>query len=123
MNNPQSLQEKVVRGSVVVLMMTLLGSFCAYLIRILLSRTLTVEDYGLFYATLSVVNIATSYIDLGFGYSIVYLIPKYIRLKNYTKAWNIYVYGQVISLTMSVAVSGTLAISAPFLAKKRTKST
>lgn len=117
MKDTQSLKEKVVKGSVIVLITTFLGSFCAYLIRILFSRTLSVESYGLFYSALALVNIATVYIDLGFGYSVVYLLPKYIKSKNYSKAWNVFIHGQTVSLTMSVVVAVILATLASFLAK------
>lgn len=117
MNSPQPLKEKIIKGSVFVLVMTFIGSFCAYLIRVLFSRTLTVENYGLFYAALSLFGIAITYMDLGFGYSIVYLLPKYIKSKNYSKAWNVFVHGLAASLVMSVIISFVLIILAPFLAK------
>lgn len=113
----QTLQEKVIKGGVVVLILAFLGSICAYLIRILLSRTLSVEDYGLFYAVFGLISIITAYTDLGFGYSVVYLFPKQIKYKNYAKAWNIFIYAQSISLIMSVIFSICFIILAPFLAK------
>lgn len=112
-----TLQEKVIKGSIVVLILAFLGSVCAYLIRILLSRTLSVEDYGLFYAVFGLVSIITAYTDLGFGYSVVYLFPKQIKFKNYAKAWNIFIYGQSITLTMSVIASIFFITLAPFLAR------
>lgn len=112
-----TLQEKILKGGIVVLALAFLGSLCAYLIRILFSRTLSVEDYGLFYAVFGLFSIITAYIDLGFGYSVVYLFPKEIKIKNYAKAWNIFIYGQAISLTMSVVASICFIISAPFLAQ------
>lgn len=112
-----TLQEKVIKGGIVVLVLAFLGSACAYLIRILFSRTLSVEDYGLFYAVFGLFSIITAYIDLGFGYSVVYLFPKQIKFKNYAKAWNIFIYGQAISLIMSVVASICFIISAPFLAQ------
>lgn len=117
MVNPQSLKEKVVKGSLIVLIVALLGSICAYLIRILLSRSLTIEDYGLFYATFGLFSMATVYTDLGFGYSVVYLLPKYIKSKKYSKAWNTFIYGQLISFTMSLIISIILVFTAPVLAK------
>lgn len=121
MSNSYSLKEKVVKGSVIVLILTLLGSICAYLIRILLSHTLSIENYGLFYATFGLFSAATVYTDLGFGYSIVYFLPKYLKIKNYLKAWNIYVYGLTISLAMAAVISIILIIIAPFLAKNYLK--
>lgn len=112
------LKEKVIKGSFIVLILAFLGSVSAYLIRILLSRTLTVEDYGLFYAVFGLISIITAYIDLGFGYSVVYLFPKEIKIKNYAKAWNIFVYGQSISLTMALVAAIIFIIMAPFLAQK-----
>lgn len=117
MNGTQSLKEKVVRGSLIALCLSFLGSVFAYLIRIFYSRILTIEDYGLFYAVVSLFLIFTTYIDLGFGYSVVYFLPKYIKLKNFAKAWNIFIYGQVISVITSVIVSLFLIISASLLAK------
>lgn len=117
MSNPHSIQEKVIKGSFTVLVLAFLGSGFAYFVRILLSRTLSVESYGLFYAVFGLFSIAIAYADLGFGYSVVYFFPKYIKLKNYSKAWNIFLLGQIIALTVSILFSFLLIFSAPFLAK------
>lgn len=113
----QSLQEKIIKGSLLTLLLSLLGSFFAYLIRIFYSHNLTVENYGLFYATFGIFSIIAGYSDLGFGYATVYLLPKYLKLKNYSKAWNIFLYGQIMSLTMSFLLILVLITSAPFIAK------
>lgn len=112
----QLLQEKVVKGSFITLSLTLLGSIFAYLIRILYSHTLTIENYGLFYAVFASFNLIVGYGDLGFGYAIVYLLPKYLKQKDYSRVWNIFIYGQTISLAMSLVAAVVLVIIAPFLA-------
>lgn len=117
MLHPQTLQEKVIKGGFVVLILAFLGSVCAYLIRILFSHSLSVENYGLFYAVFGLISIITAYTDLGFGYSVVYLFPKQIKFKNYAKAWNIFIYGQAISITVSVMASILFIILAPYLAQ------
>lgn len=116
MSTSQSIQERVIKGSFIVLTLAFLGSIFAYLVRIILSHTLSIENYGLFYAVFGLFSIATTYVDLGFGYSVVYFFPKYIKLKDYSKAWNIFLFGQIISLTVSVILSIFLIIMAPFLA-------
>jgi len=117
MTKVYSLQERIVKGGVTTIVLTIFGSIFAYLIRILYSRTLSIEDYGLFYAVFGFVTLVMAYVDLGFGYSIVYLLPKYLKLKDYSKAWNIFIYGQIISLGMSAIISFFLILGAPFLAK------
>jgi|Napbiome12C3dose_1001474.scaffolds.fasta_scaffold00006_1 O-antigen/teichoic acid export membrane protein len=121
MSTKQSLQEKIVKGSIITLVISLLGSVFAYLTRVLYSRTLSIDDYGLFYAVLSIFLMFTTYLDLGFGYSSVYLLPKYLKIKDFAKAWNIFIYGQATSLIMSVIISIILSLSAPFLAKEYLK--
>lgn len=118
MSTKQSLKEKIVKGSIVALVLSFLGSFFAYLTRVLYSRTLSIDDYGLFYAVLSIFLMFTTYMDLGFGYSSVYLLPKYLKIKNFAKAWNIFIYGQATSFIMSLLISIILIISAPLLAQQ-----
>lgn len=117
MNNPSTFKEKIIKGSIIVLILSLLGSICAYLIRILFSRSLSIEDYGLFYAVFGLIGMVSTYSDLGFGYSVVYFLPKYFKKKNYSKAWNVYIHSQSISLFMSLVISVILIASAPILAK------
>lgn len=116
MDNPGSLKERVIKGSIMIFIMASFGSIFAYLIRVLFSHTLTIENYGLFYAALSLFAMVSIYIDLGFGYATIYLLPKYIKSNDYSKAWNIFVHGFTVSLVMSVVVSIALVILAPFLA-------
>ncbi len=113
-----SLQEKIIKGSFAVIILSLLGSVCAYLIRILLSRTLSIENYGLFYAVLSFFSIISVHIDLGFGEAITYFVPKYLKSKRYKELWNTFIYGQVIQIVVSVLISVVLIIVAPYLSSR-----
>lgn len=117
MSNKQQIQVSVIKSSLFVIVLTFLASSFAYLTRILLSRTLSIENYGLFYAVFGLFTIVTTYIDLGFGYSIIYLLPKYIKQKNYSQSWNIFVYGQLITLCVSLIISVVLIIYGPFLSR------
>lgn len=110
------LAERVIKGSLIVLVLTFLGSVFAYLIRIVFSRTLSIDEYGLFYAILALVSLIATYTDLGFGYSVVYLFPKYFKAQNYAKAWNIFVHGHSITALIALICCGIIAYLAPFLA-------
>lgn len=116
MAQKQALAEKVIKGSFIVLALTFLGSVFAYLIRILFSRNLTIDDYGLFYAILGLVSLIATYMDLGFGYSVVYLFPKHFKAQNYSKAWNVFIHAHSITTLVSLICCGGLVLLAPFLA-------
>lgn len=116
MDDTQSLKEKVVKGSIVAIVLTLFGAIFAYLIRVIYSRTLSIESYGLFYAIFGFFSILSSYADLGFGEAISFFIPKHLKRKEFGKLWNTFLYGQIIQVAVSFVMALILASAAPFLA-------
>lgn len=117
MDNLRSLKEKVVEGGVLIIGLSLVGALAAFTIRVLYSRTLSVENYGLFYAVFGFFSIISTHTDLGFGEAISYFVPKYLKLKRYKQLWNTFIYGQLIQLTSAVLISGILVILAPTLSR------
>lgn len=117
MNSKKSLKEVIIKGTVFVILSALLGAIFAYLIRILYSRSLSVEDYGLFYAVFGFFSIISVHADLGFGEAIVYFIPKYFKSKKYKKLWKTFVYGQIIQIVVAILISVILVLLAPFLSR------
>lgn len=111
-----SISEKILKGSFAAIIFTLVGSVLAYLIRVIYSRTLSIESYGLFYAVFGLFSMLSTYADLGFGEAISYFIPKHFKKKKYVELWNTFLYGQIIQIGVSVILSIILIFFAPFLA-------
>lgn len=111
----RTLAERVIRGGFMALFLTFIGSVLAYLIRVFFSRTLSIEDYGLLYAVFGLFNIITTYSDFGLGFSIAYLIPKFVKAKKYSLAWNVFIWGQLISTGVALIISAIFVIAAPSL--------
>lgn len=114
----ENLSVKVLKGSALAITLTLIGAVFAYLIRVIYSRTLTIENYGLFYAVFGLFSMLSTYADLGFAEAISYFIPKYLKKKNYSKLWNTFLYGQLVQIGVSVILALLIAIFTPFLAEK-----
>lgn len=118
MNNSKSLGQTVIQGSVIAILFTFIGSASAYLVRVIYSRSLSVEMYGLFFAVFGLVNILSSYTGLGFAHAVTYFVPKQFKLKKYHDLWNTFIYGQIIQVGISVLFSAVLIVSASFLSDK-----
>lgn len=116
MSSPTTLSEKILKGSFAAIIFTLIGSILAYLIRVIYSRTLSIESYGLFYAVFGLFSILSTYADLGFGEAIAYFIPKHFKKKRFGKLWNTFLYGQIIQIGVSVGLSIAIVAFTPFLA-------
>ena len=109
------LSNKIFFGSMIGLFFSFAAAPLSYFIRILYSRTLTIEDYGLFYAVLALYTVLSTYNDLGFGFSVSYFVPKFIKKGDYQSAWNTYLYDQIIELSSSILISITLFLGANLL--------
>lgn len=113
---------KAMRGAVVSFLFLGLSSATALLIRIVLARNLSVDDFGLFYAVLAFVGIFTFLRDLGLSEAQVMFIQRFLN-RNLLERIKGLVY-----LVLSVqAAIGTLfftafAIAGPALAQHYFKS-
>lgn len=116
MDDSQILTKRILKGSFIVLVFTILGAPLGYLIRILYSHTLSIEMYGLFYAVLALFSVLSTYNDLGFGYSVSYFVPKYFKKKDYTTCWNLYLYDLIIEVCTSIFISLLILIFGQWLA-------
>ena len=115
MGNSQNLTERVIKGGSIVLFFTFLVSPIGYFIRILYSHTLSIEMYGLFYSVLTLFYTISLYNDLGFGYSVAYFLPKYLKKNDYATSWNFYLYCQIIEISTAIFLSLLLILTAPWL--------
>lgn len=109
------LTTRILRGSTVVMLFTLATAPMGYILRMMLSRTLSIEMYGLYFAMVSFFSFFATYNDLGFGYSLSYFFPKYFRKKDYRACWNLFAYNQLISLGISLVLSLVLFLAAPWI--------
>ncbi|MFA5933006.1 MAG: oligosaccharide flippase family protein [Microgenomates group bacterium] len=115
MHNQEILSKRIFKGTSIIIFFSLLTSPLGYVLRILYSNSLSIEMYGLFYSLLAFFGILTTYKDLGFGYSVTYLIPKFIKQKDFQKSWLVFKYNQFIEVGTSILLSLILIASAPWL--------
>ena len=77
--------KKLVHGTLIVLIITLLGAFLGYIIRIVLARNLSVEGFGLFYAVFTFILFFTLIRTLGLNQALLKFIPKFLVQKRFDK--------------------------------------
>ena len=109
------IKKRILRGGSIILLFNTLVLPLGYIIRLLYARTLSIEQFGLFYAVMSFFIILTTYNDLNLGYSVIYYLPKYLHKKDYKSCWNLYVYNQIVSIIVTLIFSCIVIFLAPFL--------
>lgn len=112
-----SYTKRAVKGSIVVLVMNILAAFAAYITRLVLARSLTVSEFGLFYAVFSLIGFLIVFKDVGMGQAMIRFIP---QLEVKKKRSNIKSYintASVIQLVSSGIIAIILIIVSRFLAE------
>lgn len=77
-----SYARKIVRGAIAIFILSVLSGFVGYLTRIIYARNLTIEEYGLFYAVLSLVGLIAGFKDMGLSSAMMRYIPEFIVQKK-----------------------------------------
>ncbi len=108
--NGKSITEQIVSGSIIVILITVLSSPLGYGIRIILSRALSIEEFGLVYAVLGLVAFFASYSDFGFGKAASYFIPKFLLQNQQKEAWLSFLYGFLSSVILAVILGAVFII-------------
>tara|TARA_Y100000310_G_scaffold94862_1_gene92635 strand:- start:1251 stop:2741 length:1491 start_codon:yes stop_codon:yes gene_type:complete len=71
-----------IKGVSIIFIISIISAFFGYLIRFLLARNLTLEQFGLFYSIFSFLSLITLFKTLGFDRSLIKFIPELISKKR-----------------------------------------
>jgi len=77
--------KRLVRGSAFLLIMSVIAAFISYFTRIVLARSLTPEEYGLFYAVFAFISFFLFFRDLGLNQALAKYIPEFKVKQDYKK--------------------------------------
>lgn len=88
-----------------------------YVIKMTLSRDLTVEEVGMIYGVISFVTLLWIYNDLGFTESLNFFLPKHIVNKDFGKAKHLLKITFLLQIVSSITIASLLYFWAPWLAE------
>jgi O-antigen/teichoic acid export membrane protein len=104
----EPLQQKLIRNWFRLYFFQFLVAPAGYLIKMMISRELSVEDIGLFYSIMGLITIISAYNDLWLTEALQYYLPHYFIDKEYSKAKTIIVFTWLMQFISGVLISGFL---------------
>ncbi len=111
-----SYTRKAVHGAGAILIMSLIASLFGYLTRIVLARSLSPEDFGLFYSVLTFVIFFVFFRDLGFPQALFKYISEFKVQQRYNAIKTIIISVFSLQLLSSLVLSVLFFVLAPHLA-------
>jgi len=109
--------KKAVSGSFFIFAALILSNLIAYFTRAIMTRNLTIEEYGLFYAVLNFVILFLIFRDMGLNTSLAKFIPDLKIQKKFNKLKTVMYSVISIQLFSSIILSLFFYLSAGFLAE------
>ncbi len=116
LNTNESLSEKFIKKGFWLYFFTFLISPIGYIVRIIISYDLKVEEIWILYWIISLVSLLCIYHDLGLTESLNYFLPKYLVEKNYSKIKSILAYTFFAQFPTSILIWILIYFWAWFLA-------
>ncbi|MBT4334764.1 flippase [archaeon] len=110
-----SAGRKLLKDASLIFFMGLLASGFGYLIRMVLSRQLTLEEYGLFWAVFTFVMFFSIFRDFGLSQSLAKFIPQFLVKKEYDKIKTSIVFVLFVNLVVSLFIAIVLFLLSNFL--------
>ena len=77
-----SYTKLAVKGAIITLVISLVAAFMGYIVRLILARHLSVEDFGLFYAVFAFLGMIALFKSLGFDKCLGKFIPDFRHRKD-----------------------------------------
>jgi O-antigen/teichoic acid export membrane protein len=101
-----------VKGAATILFISLIAAFLGYLIRIILARNLSVEEFGLFYAVFAFLGLIGVFKSLGFDKALAKFIPEFMHKKENDSIKNSILYVAIIQIiTNSIMILAIYLLS------------
>ena len=104
----ETLTQKFVKKWFWLYFFTILIGPIGYIVKMMISRDLSVEEVGVIYGIISFIMLISSYNDLGVTESLNYFLPKYIVAKEYGKAKYLFLLALKTQIVTSIFIVSIL---------------
>jgi len=108
--------KRLVKGSTIVFTAFIASEVIGVFLRMFLARSLTIEEYGLFYAVFTLVSFFILFRDLGLGSSLVKYIPEFTIRKQFAEIKSSIASVLLVQATFGFIVSAVLFLFSDYMA-------
>ena len=105
LDTKESLKEKIIKRGFWIYLFTFLGGPLGYLIKMMISGDLSVEEVGILYGIIGLIGLFSTYNDLGFSEALGFFLPKFAVAKEYSKFKTTLAYAMGAQMLSSMVLS------------------
>lgn len=116
LNHSESLSEKFIKRWIWLYLFSFLIWPLGYIIKIVLSYDLSVEEIWIIYWIISLISLLSVYHDLGLTESLNYFLPKFLVAKDYSRFKSSLIYTLIAQIPTSLIIWWWLFFGSDYLA-------
>src|SRR3989344_4395247 len=107
---------RIIKGASIAFVLSILGTGMGYLLRIFIARSLPVDDFGLFYSTLTFFSLFFVIKDFGLGSALVKYIPEFMVRGAYASIGRAIKSSFLIQLSIGAVIGLTTFMLSDYIA-------
>ena len=107
--------KKALKNAVIVFVISIVAGFIGYVVRVFFARNLTVEEFGLFYATIAFLGFFSFFKGLGLDNALAFFIPRFLAKSEYQNIKNSIIYASIVLLVNNIIFLIIILIFANYL--------
>ena len=104
LNSSETLTEKFIKRGAWLYFFAFITGPVGYIVKIILSHDLSVEEIGILYGIISLITLLSTYHDLGLTESLNYFLPKFIVAKDWGRFKSIVFFSIIVQLVSSTLI-------------------
>lgn len=116
-NDSEPLKDRLLRNGFRMYLLSFIIAPAWYLIKLMVSRSLSVEDVGLVYSIIGFIWLLSAFNDLWLTEALQYYLPQYIIDKEYGKVKTILIITWIVQFIWWIIIWGWLYFAAPRMAE------
>ena len=113
---PKSYARRFIKGSTIIFTAFIASEIIGVFLRMILARSLTVEEYGLFYAIYAFISMFALFRDPGLGSALVKHIPEFTVKKRFAELKSSIFFSLIFQAAFGLVVSAILFIFSDHIA-------
>ncbi len=110
--------QKSIKGTFNIFIFTFLATLAGYLTRMFLARTISPEEFGLFYSLFTLFMFISIFTDMGYNQSLVKYIPEFMIKKDKRRLSKLIKYVINVNLILTIIISIVVLLLSGFIADR-----
>ncbi len=115
--NDNNLKQKLIHNGMRMYILSFLIAPSGYLIKLMISKSVSVEEVGLFYSVFGLITLLSTFNDLWLTQALQYFLPQYALAKDYAKTKTIIILTRLVQFGGGIVIWAWLWYFAPQIAE------